>query len=271
MKGCVCRIDSDEVTAPRKEAPNTASQRHKPDRWPPVVTVQQLLNRAPPRPPYLAQPPPVIDVSVGRQLFVDNYLIANGTAQRMFHRAKSRGVVLQPESYDAMMQNDKYNHSSVGFRWVSTARPFSGGVWHDGCRFVMHYRCRYAYTGHGQGCIAFSDDGVLWVKPQLLMNRTVRENQGCSQCPWVEDPCNLLNFAQDTEAFTTWLDHADPNPAHRWKAIARTTRSIGPMTLWSSSDGVRWTGYRTSMEYFSQPEPRIIDAAARPAARAPDP
>ena len=63
------------------------------------------------------------------------------------------------------------------------------------------------------------------------------------------DPPNRVGCAADTEAFTTWLDHAEADPQHRWKAVERDPRRwtgahYSRLRLWSSPDGVAWAPYR---------------------------
>src|SRR5207253_1244598 len=50
--------------------------------WPP----KHKHSLEPHSPPYLASPPDVIPIDVGRQLFVDDFLIAETTLTRTFHR-----------------------------------------------------------------------------------------------------------------------------------------------------------------------------------------
>src|SRR4051812_13552697 len=50
--------------------------------WPPKVT----LSRKPlPLAPYLTKPPAVIPIDIGRQLFVDDYLVESTTLVRTHH------------------------------------------------------------------------------------------------------------------------------------------------------------------------------------------
>ena len=211
--------------------------------WPPLVTDEQLIRKRPPRAPYLSTPPAVIAIDVGRQLFVDGYLVEWTNATRTFHRAISRGVVLEPTADERIMQNRKFASASLGFHHVATARPFSGGAWYDDCtrRFILHYRCRYEYPGMGMGCVAFSRDGVHWRRPNTTLRQELRPNRGCKNCPTVRDPPNRIECATLTESFTTWLDHTEADQQKRWKAMSRSTRSIAPLTLWNSPDGVHWS------------------------------
>src|SRR5688572_1527181 len=59
-----------------------------PETWPPTDMV--VDNYDPMPVPYLVLPPKVIPIDVGRQLFVDDFLIEKTDAQRKFH---------QPEKY----------------------------------------------------------------------------------------------------------------------------------------------------------------------------
>ena len=53
-----------------------------PVRWPPGAP----LNREPMPVSYLKSPPEVIPIDVGRQLFVDDFLIQETTLRRVFHQ-----------------------------------------------------------------------------------------------------------------------------------------------------------------------------------------
>ena len=134
------------------------------------VTEEQLISGLPPQPPYLQSPPKVIRIGVGRNLFVDDYLISWTNASRTFHQAVHRAVVLRPTEAEILTADLEQNNSQVhaGYR-VHSARPMSGGVWYDANkgRFVMHYRCVWLIPGRGRGCVAYSDDGVHWTRPRL--------------------------------------------------------------------------------------------------------
>src|SRR5690606_13646122 len=56
-----------------------------PDIWPPQT--QDPLDTSPMRVPYLENPPEIIPIDVGRQLFVDDFLIETSTLERVFHQA----------------------------------------------------------------------------------------------------------------------------------------------------------------------------------------
>src|SRR4051794_22258740 len=55
-----------------------------PDRWPPSDDFHGRL----PTPPYVTNPPRVIPIDVGRQLFVDDFLIEECSLTRSHHHAR---------------------------------------------------------------------------------------------------------------------------------------------------------------------------------------
>ena len=64
--------------------------------WPPRI---QSLTSEPVMPSYLSEPPDVIPIDVGRQLFVDDFLIEETTLQRTYHKAEyySNNPILKPD------------------------------------------------------------------------------------------------------------------------------------------------------------------------------
>ena len=91
-----------------------------PKQWPPRHL--DPFSRKPMPVPYLQSPPDVIRIDVGRQLFVDDFLIESTTLKREFHKAKkfAGNPVLAPETELEM----NGGHSPM-------ACPFSDGVFYD--------------------------------------------------------------------------------------------------------------------------------------------
>ncbi|MHC5062022.1 MAG: hypothetical protein ACYTFK_13165, partial [Planctomycetota bacterium] len=86
-----------------------------PDEWPPRC---EKLTRDPMPVPYLENEnrPQVVPIDVGRQLFVDDFLIEESTLSRTFHQPDIyREPVIEPEDSRPGMY----------------AAPFSGGVCYD--------------------------------------------------------------------------------------------------------------------------------------------
>src|SRR5438128_7053269 len=89
-----------------------------PSPWPPRA---KALSLEPMKLPYLQSPPGVIPIDVGRQLFVDDFLIENTTLRRTFHTAEyhSANPILRPDRPWEQSGRD------------SSAMVFSDGVWYD--------------------------------------------------------------------------------------------------------------------------------------------
>jgi hypothetical protein len=179
-----------------------------PDVWPPKLAD---FPENPVTPPYLASPPAVILIDVGRQLFVDDFLIESTTLKRTFHAPEyfAGNPIVKPDQ-----------------PWESAGRgpavmPFSDGVWFDpkDKLFKMWY---YAGHGGGQTCYATSKDGIRWEKPKLD----------------VEPDTNIvLKGGRDSN--TVWLDHNATDPEQRFKMAVYA--GGGMFSLLRSADGIHWT------------------------------
>lgn len=93
-----------------------------PEVWPPKG---EYKPGEPMSVPYLSNPPPVIDITGGRQLFVDNFLVESNTLKRVWHSATlhSNNPVLKPDR----------EWEKLG---GAMAMPFSDGVWLDPMNWV---------------------------------------------------------------------------------------------------------------------------------------
>ncbi|MDD2601147.1 MAG: glycosyl hydrolase family 32 [Kiritimatiellae bacterium] len=125
-----------------------------PEEWPPETIDPK--NTAPMPVPYLDHPPAVIPIDLGRQLFVDDFLIENSTLKRVCHmpRKYEGNPILKPETELEI----NAPHSAV-------AAPKSGGVWWDPREniFKMWYEAGWLNTI----CYATSTDGLQWKRPNL--------------------------------------------------------------------------------------------------------
>lgn len=189
-----------------------------PGDWPPKVGLSRRPLAAP---PYLSAPPKVIPIDVGRQLFVDDFLIDQTTMRRTHHLPEyhAGNPVLKPEH-----------------PWeLDHAAPFSDGVWFDpGDRlFKMWYWARGNWEGKtvASTCLATSRDGVHWEKP--LFDVVPGTN-----IVLPDEPDQTRNSA------TAWLDHDEKDSARRFK-IFRVIHVPGKdgwrIRMSVSSDGIHWS------------------------------
>jgi hypothetical protein len=187
-----------------------------PAEWPPrLKQFPTSVERDAVVPPYLTSPPAVILIDVGRQLFVDDFLIADTTLTRTFH---------QPVYHEAcpVLKPDQ--------PWEgSQAMPFSDGVWYDPHDKLF----KIWYKTSSATCYATSRDGIKWDKPSLDVKKGTNV---------------VLSGGRDSS--TVWLDHQEKDPQRRFKMF----RVVGagspcPETGWNnwvmalhfSDDGVHWT------------------------------
>jgi hypothetical protein len=187
-----------------------------PDPWPPRRA--ELPEEAHP-PPYLDDPPPVINIDLGRQLFVDDFLIEESSLYRTFHRATYHPAnpVLSPVT--DWEQRDP--HADItGTPPSPTAMVFSDGVFFDPAArmFKLWYMGGYQhYTG-----MAVSHDGVQWTRPDTGMvagtNIVMRDRRDSS---------------------TIWIDRDTRDAAERFKAAVYTLDDRA-LRLHISPDGTRW-------------------------------
>jgi hypothetical protein len=164
--------------------------------------------------PYLDKPPDVIPIDCGRQLFVDDFLIAQKTLTRTYHAAKYHAAspVLQP---------DQPWEKEGG----PTAMVFSDGVWYDpkDRLFKMWYMGGLTRAT----CYATSGDGIRWQKPTLDVKKGTNIVQPDAR-----------------DSVTVWLDLDDKDARHRYK-LFRSWRNKASATGWDqtvyfSADGIHW-------------------------------
>ncbi len=182
-----------------------------PEQWPPAAGA---LTHEPSPIPYLVSPPEIILIDIGRQLFVDDFLISTTTLQRATHFAEfyPKNPVLKPDKpWERVTEPN------------SAAMVFSDGVWYDpqDKLFKMWYMGGYTQST----CYAVSKDGIAWEKPVLD----------------VKPGTNVVN-EQRRDSSTIWLDLEEKDPSKRFKLFLV---AINPPPPWkclihASPDGIHW-------------------------------
>lgn len=177
------------------------------------------------------EPPPIIDLTNAKQLFIDDWLIESSTGlTRTFHTAVKHEAnpLLKPER-----------------PWEIPAVLLSGSVIYDPARTADRFRIWYlCYTPQhtpdfkgvkkkdGNIAYAVSSDGLHWHRPSLGLHE--------------------FNGSRDNNIVITGpygfpgviFDPRDPDPQRRYKAHARTSKGH---TAYFSPDGIHWS------------EPRVMD------------
>ena len=199
-----------------------------PEAWPPRGVCPDDVE--PMRVPYLEHPPAVIPIDVGRQLFVDDFLIETTTLNRTFHLARKYegNPILKAET--ALELNEPRN---------AIACPKDGGVWWDPGEqlFKMWYEAGWIHTI----CYATSKDGLAWERPELDIEA------GTNRVLPPQYKCDSWNVVPD---------YTGTDPAQRFKIFVMPG-GYGEAMAFVSADGVHWsdpvmtgsTGDRSSMFY----------------------
>jgi len=199
--------------------------------WPPV---RRSLSLDPVPPPYLIDRPDVVPIDVGRQLFVDDFLIEETSLARTFHRPEyhAGNPILWPST--AWEKHDDYALRTKT-RSNPAAMPFSDGIFYDADDrlFKMWYMGGYSQNT----CYATSPDGIEWTKPTLDVVRGT----------------NIV-LAGFRDSSTVWLDPIDSDRSRRYKMAHWYDHH---MELFASADGIHWramgrtgpTGDRTTFFY----------------------
>jgi len=185
-----------------------------PDRWPPGRPLDELRSGTPMEVPYLESPPAVIPIDVGRQLWVDDFLIASTTLRRVFHKpvAHAENPVLRPNK-----------------RWEVAFDPHSAMCFSDGVFFDPQdelFKLWYRYSARGGTAIAFSRDGIQWDKPNLQDGP--------------QPGTNIVLIGGNRDSATVWLDHDAADPAARFK-LFQFHRDSWQASAHTSPDGIHWS------------------------------
>ncbi len=125
--------------------------------WPPKY-VGKIERKSLPV-PYLDSPQKTIPINIGRQLFIDSYLIESTSLKPVQHTpvfSKSNPVLFADKVWE-------YNSSGP------FAAPFSDGIWFDESdnKFKMWYLAGKQNSNSYYTCYAESYNGISWVKPDL--------------------------------------------------------------------------------------------------------
>ena len=186
--------------------------------WPPRYV--DPASDEPMETPYLDAPPAVIPIDTGRQLFVDDFLIASNTLTRTFHTAaKFEGnPVFKPATPTELAQAVCY----LGH----------GGVFYDPSKALVNM---WYSAGELDGAMALatSRDAFTWERPDV----------GGAVAPGSNILLPRGGRTRGTHAGgddCVWLDTLTTNAGERIKCLVQRD-SHDPHWLATSADGLHWT------------------------------
>lgn len=188
-----------------------------PEVWPPEYPLEVFTARKCLPVPYLKNPPEVIPLGIGRELFVDDFLIESTSCSRSFHYPEkySGNPILKPETE---LELGNLQHPSC-------ACPKSGGVWFDYDQQI--YRMWYEAGFLGFICYAESRDGINWVRPELdIFPGTNR----------------VLPFGLECDSWSVIHDYSERDPQKKFKMfLMEACTSVARGMILTSPDGIHWS------------------------------
>ncbi len=178
--------------------------------------------------PYLKNKPELIDVNVGRQLFVDDFLIENTDLTPEYHKAVK---------YDS---NPVFSARTEWETFVSpVACPKSGGVWYDedAKLFKMWYEAGWLH----QMAYAVSRDGIHWERPEIDLEKGTNKIL-------VFDGFELPKLTGDIhylrpDSTTVFIDGDAKDKTQRYKLFLRNPGGQYPGIAATSPDGIHWENF----------------------------
>jgi hypothetical protein len=198
-----------------------------PDQWPPQY---DELTRDPMPVPYLENPPAAIPIDVGRQLFVDDFLIERSDLKRTFHRATFY------ENNPVIKADQPWETSGESY-FLS---PAQGGVFYDPNDQL--FKIWYLHSTEGDYYCdslgyATSEDGIHWKKPVFTESK---KPDAESVSP--KEGTNLVLQGRRTCNGSVILDYNAKSPEERFKMFSSDDlRDTWYCVYRTSPDGIHWS------------------------------
>ncbi|MGA2116339.1 MAG: glycosyl hydrolase family 32 [Bryobacteraceae bacterium] len=177
--------------------------------------------------------PEPISVDIGRQLFVDDYLIAQTTLRRTYHKPQlaATNPVLKPET--PLEMNNGY---------CPMACPFQDGLFYDPKDRL--YKIWYSAGWMDGTAYAYSEDGLHWVRPNLDIepgtNRVLPRRD-----PYQRDGCGVWldqTTSNARERFKMFVYHRQRDPQEFRYGVPYTGRTLSDGgSIYTAPDGIHWT------------------------------
>ena len=193
-----------------------------------VVTPPYLLSRA-----EGGYRPDVIDITVGRQLFVDDFLIESTNLKTVYHTAKKYegNPVLKPSTVSELQ----------GYWGVGLS---AGGVWYDmqDHKYKMWYDVAFNW---GLG-YAESVDGINWTRINCVMNDKGKLYNVVMDNTQKNGTCSVfIDYeANPSEKYKMYMhsfnNHTDNLDGEFYTMTGNVDENAYADTLYVSADGINW-------------------------------
>ena len=184
--------------------------------------------------PYLKNPPEVIDVTVGRQLFVDDFLIEETELIPKYHKpVKFEGnPILYPEKEWEIEQSP-------------AACPKGGGGWYDEEEKI--FKMWYEGGWLRNMCYATSKDGINWERPNLGDGTNkILKYEGYEPKKYYED----LKYLRP-DSTSVIIDYDTPKE-EKYKLFLRNPGGKNYAIVAVSGDGINFEKFKKTSQVFDR-------------------
>lgn len=193
------RMLANKATGPKPEKLHNGIELSLP--WPPPF--RDPSSAEPMEVPYLKRKPKTIPIDVGRQLFVDDFLIEKTTLQRTFHQAEK----FEGNPVFKAGTERELGPSTQGERGEeATTFTGQGGVFYDPAEEL--FKMFYVAGWRGPLSLATSPDMKTWTRRGQLLPEGLRwtgpklATGGSDNCVWLD--LNAKNPAERIKYLTCW-------------------------------------------------------------------
>ncbi len=186
--------------------------------------------------PYLKNPPEVIDITVGRQLFVDDFLIDQTELSPEYHKAvKFEGNPILKAETDIEIEQSP------------VACPKSGGVFYDEDEKIFKMWYEAGWLRHM--AYATSKDGIRWERPNLGIREgtnLILDYDGYEKDRFYAGVSYLR-----PDSTTVFIDYNAPK-SEKYKLFLRNPGAKSPGIVAVSGDGVHFTDFRETGDIYDR-------------------
>lgn len=186
--------------------------------------------------PYINNPPEVIDVTVGRQLFVDDFLVEKTELSTEYHKAEKfdGNPILKAKTELEIAQSP-------------VACPKSGGVFFDEDDGIFKMWYEAGWLRHM--CYAESKDGIHWERPSLDVKKgtnLILDYDGYDKEKYYVGYPYLR-----PDSTTVFIDYDAPK-SEKYKLFLRNPGGKSPGFAAVSADGIHFTDFRETGRIFDR-------------------
>ena len=183
-----------------------------PQEWPPYI---DWSSDEPMPIPYLKNRPKLVYIDIGRQLFVDDFLVESTNMSREYH---------YPQKYEGNpLLRPETDLEIKGASNLAVAGPKSGGLWWNSEKRI--FELWYEADWCSSIAYAMSRDGLKWERPNLPLEMGTNK---------------VLQSKYKVDSWTVVRDYRSTQPSQNFKMFVRRPGALDRARAFMSEDGISW-------------------------------